>query len=420
MSMNKLKKSFPEFYQEKLHPKDLNNDKNNIIVFDTNYLLDILRYPTNVATKYLDALNKVSNNIYIPYLVALEFNFQKSNIKKRKKQQIDDYKNHIDNSFSKLLENINKIELVNEPTEKKQFTASLIEETEDFHSTLKSAIEEKIETTITKEEQGIYERLISIIGNKIGDKYDQDEIDIIEKDGETRYEQGVPPGFNDDDKGSNDDPIRSYGDIKYQRKYGDLIIWMDIIKYSKTVKGSSKVIFVTNDGTSNKKHDLMYRVGTMTVGPHISLLNEIKTKANKDLYILSNLNFIQQASKLSDAEIDTLKVSTSLQMDTEQEEFDKKFLQELFDKLLTIDAKHPDERLELSQLLKSLSRSEVLQFLSNEKKYRTHIDSLITYINKSKNQTFVKPSYPAKDSTEQLWTKQNRGGWTHNFGDEVQ
>lgn len=415
--MSKLKNYFPEFYQEKLLPEDLNSDKNNIIILDTNYLLDILRYPTNVATKYLNALEKVCKNIYIPYLVALEFNFQKSNIKKRKKQQVDDYKNHIDNSISKLRENINKIDLINDTTEKESFTSNLIEITENFHKKLKIAVEKNLETAITNEEQNIYDRLIDIIGDKIGEEYSQQDIDKIEKEGITRYEQGIPPGFSDEEKGKDGELTRSYGKIKYQKKYGDLIIWKDILKYSQAIKNASKVIFITNDGTSNKKHDLMYRVGSMTVGPHISLLNEMKIEAKKDLYILSNVNFIQQASKLTDDEIDNLIESTSMHEELSEDDTDSGFLQKLYERLLEIDGEHPNYKTELSELLVTLSFNERLRFALKEKEYTNQLNSILHYLNKEKKASQSLPTTSPR-LKNYIFDEQHRGGWTTNFEEE--
>ena len=69
--MANLKELFPEFYQSKLDMKDLSSESENLLVLDTNYLLDIIQLPTTVSKKYIEALEKVKENIYIPYLVAL-------------------------------------------------------------------------------------------------------------------------------------------------------------------------------------------------------------------------------------------------------------------------------------------------------------------------------------------------------------
>ncbi|RBS27855.1 hypothetical protein EB09_00705 [Enterococcus faecium] len=308
--MANLKELFPEFYQTSLNMSDLSNQTDNLIVLDTNYLLDIIQLPTTVSKKYIEALEKVKDNIYIPYLTALEFNFKKSSIKKEKIKKIKAYKDTVTNSVSAVEKAITTIDLVDK-SEKEEFITELVDVTKDYSEKLVNLIEEKIESIITKEEVELYDKLIQIIEEKIGDKYTQEWISSVEEEGKERYEKKIPPGFNDTGKEDENDSIRRYGDIEYQRKYGDLLIWKDIIKYSKNSdKLGKKVIFVTNDGKSDKKVDLLYKVHNLTVGPNIHLMNELQVEASKEFHILNNLRFVQLANNLSDVEMNELKTSS--------------------------------------------------------------------------------------------------------------
>lgn len=308
--MANLKDLFPEFYQSKLDMKDLSNKSENLLVLDTNYLLDIIQLPTTVSKKYIEALEKVKENIYIPYLVALEFNFKKSSLKKGKIKKIRKYKNEIEQLVVNIKKKIDEIDLVDKE-EKETFTSDLLTMTEDYLVELKKMIDSKVSSMITEEENELYERLISVIENKIGSKYSQEWIDEIEKEGEERYRQNIPPGFNDSSKEEEIDSVRMYSDIKYCRKYGDLIIWKDIIEYSKEyTKMGKKVIFITNDGKAKQKRDLLYKVDDLTVGPNIHLMNELYMETNRELYILNNLRFVQLVNDLSDVEMSKLKKSS--------------------------------------------------------------------------------------------------------------
>ncbi|HGF7428681.1 TPA: hypothetical protein QFT47_002503 [Enterococcus faecium] len=51
--MANLKELFPEFYQTSLNMSDLSNQTDNLIVLDTNYLLDIIQLPTTVSKNTL-------------------------------------------------------------------------------------------------------------------------------------------------------------------------------------------------------------------------------------------------------------------------------------------------------------------------------------------------------------------------------
>jgi rRNA-processing protein FCF1 len=312
--MKKLQKLFPEFYQKPLNESDFEKKYNNTIVLDTNYLLAIIESPTTISEKYIEALEKVKDHIYIPYLVALEFNFRKSSIKKQKSKDIQAYKDNIKNSIKNVSDCIieGKI-LKNHDIDNEIFSREISNLTTEYQKNINEKVENKIQSIITNKEDDLYNKLISIIEDKIGDPYTQEKIDEIQKDGEKRYSDKIPPGFDDETKDQSDDPTRRYGEINYLKKYGDLIIWKDILEYSKNpeFKGK-KIIFVTNDGTSKNKSDWLYKFGNLTVGPHIYLMNELQTVSGKEYYILNNLRFIQLASKLTDEQIDNLQQKSTI------------------------------------------------------------------------------------------------------------
>ncbi|MGF2164239.1 PIN-like domain-containing protein [Enterococcus avium] len=242
------------------------------------------------------------------------------------------------------------------------FTNELLTMTEDYLAELKKVIDSKVSSMITEEENELYERLISVIENKVGNKYSQKWIDEIEKEGEERYKQNIPPGFNDSSKEDEIDSLRMYGDIKYCRKYGDLIIWKDIIEYSKEyTKMGKKVVFITNDGKAKQKRDLLYKVDDLTVGPNIHLMNELYMESNKELHILNNLRFVQLVNDLSDVEMSKLKKSS--------------------EKMYRVKIPHDqieEERIKL--LKKSIENNEYEFGISDDgylfKKEKNHIDNL--------------------------------------------
>ncbi|MGX7046941.1 PIN-like domain-containing protein [Pseudolactococcus plantarum] len=362
--MANLKELFPEFYQSKLDIKDLSNESENLLVLDTNYLLDIIQLPTTVSKKYIEALEKVKENIYIPYLVALEFNFKKSSLKKGKIKKIRKYKNEIEQSVVNIKKKNDEIDLVDKE-EKEIFTNELLTMTEDYLAELKKIVDSKVSSMITEEENELYERLISVIENKVGNKYSQEWIDEIEKQGEERYEQNIPPGFNDSSKVDEIDSLRMYGDIKYCRKYGDLIIWKDIIGYSKEyAKMGKKVVFITNDGKAKQKRDLLYKVDDLTVGPNIHLMNELYMEANKELHILNNLRFVQLVNDLSDVEMNKLKKSS--------------------EKMYKVKIPHDQiEKERINLMKKNIENNEYELGISDDgylfKKEKNHIDNLYNF-----------------------------------------
>nr|WP_172684649.1 PIN-like domain-containing protein [Lactococcus lactis] len=378
-----MQSEFPEFYQVKLKKEDI---KNSLIVFDTNYLLDILRLPVGEANKYLKALRHVKNNMYIPYHVALEFNFNKITVKTETKVSLDLYKKNVMKQFQILEDEVSGLSLLKSDSMKKTFTDSMLDMTNEF----KGKFSEELSLQISKSfsDKSIYEKLIKNIENSIGEKYKQDWIKNVEEEGEKRYEKNIPPGFDDSIK---NEVLRTYGGLEYHEKYGDLIIWKDIIETAKKTE-KSKIIFVTNDGKSNSKNDLLFKVKGQTIGPSIYLINELKKESQKDLYILNNIRFVELTDTLSEEEIIDLRNSEVINYENNN---NIKFRKSFIDKYLL--------NLENVKSLEN-EKSLYLNSLREIRKERDYTEDQIKYFN-SINNARVTPSEASEERINYLSKK---------------
>lgn len=157
-----------------------------------------------------------------------------------------------------------------------------------------------------------------MIGDSVAPKRNQEWFDEVQKKGDERYNNEIPPGFND--RKDKEGLIRTYSDIYYDTQYGDYIIWEEILHEvaSRAHNVGEKVIFVTSDGSSDKKYDLMYRVKGKTVGPYISMLNEmyelkegysinesapLGEKLCKKLHIIDGFRFMTLANDLNEEQV---------------------------------------------------------------------------------------------------------------------
>lgn len=300
--VKKVEEMFPEFHQEKISNNDFKKEKNNLIVLDTNFLLQILELPIDIASKYIDSLKEIKNNLYIPYLVALEFHFNKSTKKKNKARNAQLYVSNIEKKIEELEKSVSDIELLkmengNEELNKLKGNLELFKK--DFLNRVNSFVQNEI----TDKEDKLYNEVLNVISYSVGEQYSQDWIDAVENEGNSRYLENIPPGFNDSEKIG----VRKYNGITYRQKFGDLIIWKDILEKSKEQSNYEKVIFITNDGESTKKNDWIYKTSNMKVGPDIFLMNELKTLSNKKLYILNNTTFVNMINELTIEEIDRIE-----------------------------------------------------------------------------------------------------------------
>ena len=118
---------------------------------------------------------------------------------------------------------------------------------------------------------------------RIGEPFDDQRLAEIFAEGEWRYKLRRPPGFKDEGKPDS-------------RKYGDLIGWLQIIKYADKEKPKRPVIFVTRDSSGD---DWFYKPGLdgKTRGPRPELVKEMRDKAGVDFYIHQTGDFMALANK---------------------------------------------------------------------------------------------------------------------------
>lgn len=331
--MAKMENLFPEFYLKELTSSDLKT--NNLIVLDSNILLDVLRLPSAVSKKYMEAIEKSKNSIFIPYIVGLEFNFNKKETKIRTKQDLEKYEDRISESIEKLKDKILDLNFLRHKNKKKEISQKLTDEIENYFPKLDTFIKDKVYPVIHEEYSDDLDirtrELVNLLGESIADILTQEWIDKVQEEGKARYIASIPPGYNDEkskvSKGIPDK--RQYSGLEYETQYGDYIEWEEILhKVSKDgMNYGDKVIWVTNDGDSNTKNDIYYRYGHEKIGPHIYLLNELTTlrygydiinsnkkratcpeeATNKQLYIINGFRFMELANELTKEEAEYFK-----------------------------------------------------------------------------------------------------------------
>ena len=333
------KEEFYGFHRESLNKEKL-TEENTIIVFDTNSLLNVFRFTPDASKKYFEIVQSIQDKIYIPYLVALEFHFHKSETLLLNEVNVTKFKNNFSKNWNKLKSEAAKTLFLSlsyrNDIDNKELNTYLSDLLNSKELDIENKLVEKI-SSISENQTNIFNALVEIMQSKTGERYTQDMITKIEKEGEERYKNEIPPGFND----ANKKLSRSYNGIKYQQKFGDLIIWKDII--SKAEKDRIKnVIFVTSDGKRDSKTDLNYKVCVgndghgkekyQIIGPRIELIEEMKNETGADFYLMDELEFMKQfsqeevssqvAKSISDTLLDFANiVSTSLKNDDKVKPF---------------------------------------------------------------------------------------------------
>ena len=218
----------------------LEND-DYIIILDTNVLLNIYRYSPEFSEFSLECLKKVSNSIYLPATVKMEYEKhckgEFSKMVKRIQEASKQTEQQIKTAKSKIIKSCDRLEQLPFPdiAELKNLLSQKIDE---VHKSFSDFFEDRPSLSITQDFWEGIDYLAQLVQeierlNHIFQSPSQKDIYLWCDEGEKRYKKEIPPGFKD---AKNKDGVR---------KYSDFIIWMEILRYAKTTH--KNIIFVTDD-----------------------------------------------------------------------------------------------------------------------------------------------------------------------------
>ncbi|MEZ8226778.1 PIN-like domain-containing protein [Vibrio splendidus] len=119
-------------------------------------------------------------------------------------------------------------------------------------------------------EDHLLSRIEKLLAGRVGSKPDKDAIKTIMDDGRARYKAFTPPGYKDAIKEKEVNNKYVYGGVSYERQFGDLIVWKQILQYVNN-EDKTHLIFVTDDN----KEDWWQISQGKTIGFRMELIDEI-------------------------------------------------------------------------------------------------------------------------------------------------
>lgn len=272
-------------------------NENTLFVLDTNVLLNLYGYAQQTRDDFFGLLEVLGHKLWLPYQVALEYQRNRLEVIRDEKAV-----------FTKIHDNLDKIEKVFkqdfENLALKRRFPRLHENTDKLHKEIsKSIAAYKKSVTYWDEKQPcvrshdpIRTKLNELTEGKIGNPpVDQGWLDNLYQEGNDRYENKTPPGFKDRDKSSAPHSTFTYNGLKYERQYGDLILWQQLIEKAKD-ESIRNVIFVTDDSKEDWWFILESR-GKKKIGPHADLQSEIYRETNLNLFQMYNTSTFLESGK---------------------------------------------------------------------------------------------------------------------------
>ena len=272
-----MKKLFPGYFTPTEDEfKTLWNE--GVFIFDTNILLHFYRYNEKTYKEYTEEIFKnerIKDRIWIPNQVFKEFLQNKDAVIKEQNLITDKVREQWKVSLNEFLIKIKGYIGVN--------PNKIVEIVNQSFETEMQRLEPLIYKNINKDTDSILKFIEEFTQDKIGERFENNELDKIYKEGKLRYELKYPPGYGDMKKEGNE-------------KYGDLVIWKQILKQVQNNKSDPKfkhIIFVIDD----VKPDWWLKEKGETKGPRPELVYEI-IQAGASLFYMYNLEgFLKYAKQ---------------------------------------------------------------------------------------------------------------------------
>lgn len=263
---------------------------NSIITFDANVLLDLYRYSKETREAIIELISKFKDSVFLTYQAALEYNRNRYEVISEQEK-----------SYNSFIDKINQIESELSAKSKPPFLSdSLHDSIINVFQNVKKEVESSVENFNQMEQKDqIFENLSEIFEKRITENFPEEKLEEIYSEGKSRYEKGIPPGYKDIKKNGN-------------AKYGDLILWKQILEKAKSDKKS--VILITNE----KKEDWIWQLKNgKVIGPRQELVAEMRVINNLDFHIYSSEKFLrfgqdhlqEQINKEALKEMETLRKS---------------------------------------------------------------------------------------------------------------
>lgn len=290
-----MKTKFKGYY--KPQPKEFEKLwQEGIFVFDTNVLFDFYRYSEDTINVWFSIFEELKDKIWIPHWVGLEYH---RGLEERIREQVEKYTSTIKDleNFSRKIKTQREHPFLSKELQEK---AQLFYE--EYNKEL-SAQKRKLKDLIV--DNPVKEKIAQIIGDNIGDDLSEEEKATIIKDGDIRLPQGIPPGYID-----YKEKIKRPG----LDKYGDFIIWKQIIKYATDNK--KPIIFVTFDTKEDWYKVISFNNSKILCGPRPELIEEFCKLSGSDIWFYSTPDFIDNAItnlklKIEDEKLEKVKEETT-------------------------------------------------------------------------------------------------------------
>lgn len=246
-----------------------------IFVPDANILLHCVRHPAPVRDELLRVFEVLKDSLWIPHQVGLEFQRNRLEVEFGAQDVYDRLTKDYEAALVQPKEKLRQLRA--HPTINVEREIAVLDMfLEDFGKRMAAARDDHP----TRDIALAVSRLTELFKGRVGARWTPEQMSALKKEGEERYTKKIPPGYKDVKKEA--------GEFD---KYGDLMIWKDLIKQAKLSK--RPIIFISDDA----KEDWWWIHRGRKLGARPELLEEFHSLAEQDFHIYEFTQFLRIAAE---------------------------------------------------------------------------------------------------------------------------
>ena len=254
-----MRTAFFEYYN--LSEEDYENLWNHaLVVFDTNVLLSLYRLQFDARADMISVMKGFQNRLWMPFQIGYEYHENRLGEACRPIESLRSLNDKVAKFAKEIEDNYGKNPYI------KDFK-NISRAIKSMGDKIKKQLGECLNDCPNfMREDSILSELTKLYEGKVGEAYSDERLNEIFVIGEDRYTKKIPPGYIDTGKNTGD-----------RHRFGDLIIWFQIIEKSKN--DGCDIIFVTDD----KKEDWWQLYNGNKIGPRRELITEFRKETGNHI-----------------------------------------------------------------------------------------------------------------------------------------
>jgi hypothetical protein len=273
--MPSLRDQFAHFYAPDEHAV-ATAMKTGLVVPDANVLLNLYRFQATARDELFGALGKVTNRLWIPHQVGLEFHRNRLGVMKEQEEYFTKTLRDFHDSTKILLDKIRafKRRLALSDDHVREIEEAITSMDERVGVEILKAGEFNEVSLYGHASDSVLARVDVLFEDRVGVPMEPKELEEAKQEAERRVIDKIPPGYMDRRK---DDPT------------GDYLVWRQLL--TKAADKKLPVVLITDD----TKDDWYQREHGLTLGARRELREEMTCEAGVPLLIMTTETFLRHA-----------------------------------------------------------------------------------------------------------------------------